>query len=95
MYHFFTASLHSFTLSLRLQLKDTSVIVVEMIPPVVDTDLLPSSQQREKGIKPSEFAQSALQQLREGALEIGYGNEKVFRASRDELDKMFLEINKQ
>jgi uncharacterized oxidoreductase len=87
------AGLHSFTLSLRHQLKDTSVVVVEFIPPAVDTDLLPASQ-RERGIKPEVFAQSALQQLSEGAIEIGYQNEKIFRASRDELDKIFLEKNK-
>jgi len=88
------AGLHSFTLSLRHQLKDTSVVVVEMIPPLVDTEMLPSSQ-RGRGIKPELFAQSALKQLGEGAIEIGYENEKVFRASRDELDKLFCEKNKQ
>jgi uncharacterized oxidoreductase len=33
------AALHSFTLSLRRQLEDTSVKVTEVIPPAVDTDL--------------------------------------------------------
>jgi len=88
------AGLHSFNLSLRHQLKDTSVVVVEMIPPLVETDLLLPSQ-KGKGIKPEEFAQHALQQLQEGAIEIGYHNEKIFRGSRDELDRMFDEINKQ
>ena len=33
------AALHSFTLSLRHQLKDTPIQVIEIIPPAVDTDL--------------------------------------------------------
>ena len=33
------AALHSFTMSMRHQLKSTSVNVIELIPPIVDTDL--------------------------------------------------------
>ena len=33
------AAAHSFTLSLRQQLKDTSVKVLEIVPPAVNTDL--------------------------------------------------------
>ena len=33
------AALHSFTVSLRRQLQDTSIKVFEIIPPMVDTDL--------------------------------------------------------
>jgi len=87
------AGLHSFTLSLRHQLKDTPISVVEFIPPVVDTEMLPSHM-RGRGIKPDVFAQSAVQQLYENKIEIGYGNEKIFRASREELDKHFEDMNK-
>jgi short-subunit dehydrogenase involved in D-alanine esterification of teichoic acids len=34
-----TAALHSFTMSLRHQLKGTSAEVVEIVPPQVDTDM--------------------------------------------------------
>jgi len=86
------AGLHALTLVLRFQLKDASVHVVEMIPPLVDTDMLPS-QWKHKAIKADLFAQSAVEQLEQGALEIGYHNEKIFRGDRDTLDGLFREWN--
>lgn len=61
------AAIHSFTLSLRHQLKATGVKVVEMVPPIVDTGL--GGGVRSKGIasqhmmSPEGFAKDALLQL--------------------------------
>eukprot|EP01034_Spumella_vulgaris_P033873 gene33873-41785_t len=33
------AALHSFTISLRHQLKDTSIKVIEILPPAVETEM--------------------------------------------------------
>jgi uncharacterized oxidoreductase len=61
------AAIHSFTLSLRHQLKATGVRVVEMVPPIVDTGL--GSGNRSKGVtrplmmSPEDFAADALAQL--------------------------------
>ncbi len=42
------AAMHSFSWSLRHQLKDTSIKVFEVIPPIVDTDL-------DHGVRPASF----------------------------------------
>ena len=61
------AAIHSFTLSLRHQLKATGVRVVEMVPPIVDTGL--GSGDRSKGttsqfmMSAEDFATDALAQL--------------------------------
>ena len=61
------AAIHSFTLSLRHQLKSTSVRVVEVVPPIVDTGL--GGDTRSGGttnaqmMPPEEFATETLAQL--------------------------------
>ena len=61
------AAIHSFTLSLRHQLKTTGVRVVEMVPPIVDTGL--GNGGRSEGttrhymMSPEDFATDALAQL--------------------------------
>ena len=61
------AALHSFTISLRYQLKDTSVKVFEIIPPMVDTGLGGGAMQElpaeERGIPPAELAKEVMQSL--------------------------------
>jgi uncharacterized oxidoreductase len=71
------AAIHSFTLSLRHQLKRTGIRVVEMVPPIVDTGL--GGGARSKGtasqymMSPEEFATEALAQLEKDQDEILVG----------------------
>jgi uncharacterized oxidoreductase len=89
------AALRSFTLSLRQQLKGTSVEVVEIIPPAVDTDL-GGPGLHTFGVPLDEFADSAFERLGRGDLEIAYGfAEAASRASREELDAIFERMNSQ
>jgi uncharacterized oxidoreductase len=87
------AALRSFTLSLRHQLKGTSVKVVEVIPPAVDTDL-GGPGLHTFGVPLGEFADSAFGRLERGDLEIPYGMaEAASRASREGLDAIFARMN--
>jgi uncharacterized oxidoreductase len=87
------AALRSFTLSLRRQLAGTSVKVVEIIPPAVNTDL-GGVGLHTFGVPLDEFADSAFERLRSGDLEIPYGfSEEASRASREQLDLIFERMN--
>ncbi len=90
------AALHSFTLSLRQQLKSgTNVEVIEVIPPAVNTDL-GGKGLHDFGIPLDEFADHAMAQIEKGELEFGYGfSEKGRLASRAQLDEMFSAMNRQ
>jgi uncharacterized oxidoreductase len=71
------AAIHSFSLSLRRQLKDTPVRVFEIIPPTVDTELDRGARARRgqahRGIPPSEVAAAALTALEENRYESAIG----------------------
>jgi len=87
------AALHSFTLSLRHQLKDTSVEVIEIIPPAVNTDL-GGKGLHDFGVPLNDFISHIVQHLAAGDLEMGYQfSEKGRRASRAELDELFVAMN--
>jgi uncharacterized oxidoreductase len=87
------AALHSFTLSLRRQLSDTPIQVIEVIPPAVDTDL-GGPGLHTFGVPVEEFADAVMKQLAAGSLEIAYGfAEQASRASRPELDAIFARMN--
>jgi uncharacterized oxidoreductase len=63
------AALHSYTLSLRYKLRGTSVQVLELAPPWVQTDLL-NSKNEPRAMPLAEFIDEAMQLLATGAEEI-------------------------
>jgi uncharacterized oxidoreductase len=81
------AALHSFTMSLRYQLTETSVEVIEVAPPAVNTDL-GGVGLHNFGEPLDAFADGIFKGLEEGKKEIGYGTSvKALRMSRDEIDQ--------
>ncbi len=88
------AALHSYTLSLRENLSKTPIKVVEIIPPAVDTDL-GGIGLHTMGVPLNEFTDAIIPRLKNRELEISYGTaEKSSKASRQELDNMFVVMNK-
>lgn len=89
------AGLHSFTKSLRYQLRNTPCDVVEILPPKVATEMLPE-EVRATAMKPEEFVQYAMDLMNKGQEEVGYEEtERVLRAGRAELDEMFCSNNRE
>ena len=71
------AAVHSFSVSLRQQLKDSGVKVLELIPPYVDTDLGGGSKTRPSGapvpMPLEQFVNEAIEELAGDAEEIAIG----------------------
>jgi uncharacterized oxidoreductase len=89
------AALHSFTLSLRYQLRESPVQVVEAIPPAVNTDL-GGKGLHNQGVPLDEFADHAMACIERGDLEFGFGTSETRRlASRERLDEYFEKMNGQ
>ena len=86
------AALHSLTLSLRHQLKETSVKVFEIVPPAVDTELGSDRRsdptQSHGGIPVSEVLAEAMGTLENDVLETAIGMAKGLRAKREDLFTM-------
>lgn len=89
------AAIHSLTLSLRHQLKNSAIKVFEVIPPSVDTELgherRTDKTQTHGGIPISEFLTEAMEALESDLLEAPIGQSKGLRAKREE---MFTIMNK-
>lgn len=87
------AAMHSFTLSLRHQLRLTPIEVVEIIPPAVNTDL-GGPGLHTFGVDVDEFADAVMARVAAGEQEVAYGfAEQSSRAGRDVLDPMFARMN--
>ena len=71
------AAIHSFTLSLRHQLKATGVRVIEIVPPIVDTGLgggiRSDGTTRHQMMSPDDFASEALAQWEDDQDEVLVG----------------------
>lgn len=81
------AALHSFSMSLRVQLSETNIGVVEVLPPAVNTDL-GGAGLHTFGAPLDDFADAVFQGLEAGEMEIGYGGtENRARALRAEIEE--------
>jgi uncharacterized oxidoreductase len=92
------AAIHSFSWSLRHQLRKTSVKVFEVIPPTVDTDLDRGARERRKqeyrGIPATDVAEATLAGLANDELEIAIGQAQGLRGgTRAESEQMFQRMN--
>ena len=91
------AGLHSFTFCLRQQLDGTSIQVIEVVPPAVNTDL-GGAGQHSAGVDLNEYADSVFVGLEKGDLEIGYGMSLGFMSAeitRHELEQRASQFWKQ
>jgi uncharacterized oxidoreductase len=93
------AALHSFSLSLRHQLRSTAIKVFEVIPPTTDTELDHGARgkrgQTDRGIPPEEVAQATLNGLEKDLYEIAVGQaEGLRRGARENPDEIFQNMNR-
>lgn len=81
------AAMHSFTATLRQQLENTNVEVIEVLPPAVNTDL-GGAGLHTFGAPLNDFINAIFEGLKNEQLEIGYGGtEKRLFASKEELEQ--------
>ncbi len=81
------AAMHSFTLTLRHQLADTNIEIVEVIPPAVNTDL-GGVGLHTFGAPLDDFADTIFEGLKKEKLEVGYGGtEERLSAPREEIQQ--------
>lgn len=95
------AALHSFTMSLRHQLRDTPIKVFELIPPAVETDLHKGA--RERGgqrnmniITVKEFVVPAMEALKNDEYEKAVGMaEGIMMGARKNPEEIFKRMNQR
>jgi uncharacterized oxidoreductase len=93
------AAVHSFTVSLRYQLRDTSIKVFEVVPPAVDTELgkgtTEEGDQGYRGMPPSEVARAALKAMANNEYEIVVGEAKgLVMGARTNPEQTFQNMNR-
>jgi uncharacterized oxidoreductase len=92
------AGIHSFSVSLRHQLKDTSVKIFEIVPPAVETQLgkrtTGEPEEAYGGIPPSEVAEATLKALGNDKYEIVIGEAKgLVEGSKKDFGRTFQNLN--
>ena len=88
------AALHSFTVSQRYQLKNTSIKVFEIIPPMVATELGGQDAATARGLAPAALAVEALKAIAEDRFEIPIGEAAgLVNGSKTDFDKIFQRLN--
>jgi uncharacterized oxidoreductase len=92
------AALHSFSLSLRHQLRDTSIKIFEIVPPTTDTELDRGARKRrgqtDRGIKPEIVAEATMEALEKDDFEAAVGQSQFLRTSaRSDPEAAFQMIN--
>jgi uncharacterized oxidoreductase len=89
------AAIHSFTWSLRHQLKDTPIQVFEVIPPTVDTELDHGTRPASfRGISVHDFIVEAIEALKNDVLEAPIGEAKnLYQAARSNPEPAFMGMN--
>jgi uncharacterized oxidoreductase len=88
------AALHSFTVSLRHQMKNTSIKVFEIIPPMVATELGGTEFSTARGMQPAVLAEEALKAIAEDRFEIPIGEAAgLINGSKTDFDKTFQRLN--
>jgi uncharacterized oxidoreductase len=89
------AAIHTYSIVLRQQLRDTSVKVIEIVPPMVDTDLNKEGRDaahvKFRGISLSEYIPTIIQGLENDVDTIFHGGgEKIMAEPRAETEKRLL-----
>jgi uncharacterized oxidoreductase len=87
------AFFRSFTLSLRHQLRDRGVEVIEIIPPALNTDL-GGKGLHDSAPPVSDFVESIFEQLKNGSNELTFGfSEARAKANNDTIAEYFSKLN--
>jgi uncharacterized oxidoreductase len=95
IYNATKAAIHAYSLVLRQQLKDTSVKVIEIVPPMVDTDLNKEGRKaahvKFRGISVSEYMPTIVKGLKNDTDIIFYSDgEKIMNEPRGESEMRLL-----
>ena len=93
------AAIHSFSISLRHQLRDTAIRVFEIIPPIVDTELDKGAREERgqdyRGIPPFEVAKVTLNALENNEYEVAIGMAQYLKTgSRNNPEQTFHNMNR-
>jgi len=95
VYNATKAAIHTYSLALRRQLKETAVKVIEIAPPMVDTGLnkkgRDAARLKFRGISVSEYIPTVIRGLEDDADMIFYGDgERIMSESRSESENRLL-----